>query len=171
MLFEFSVEALDSDCNCFAGTRWTNKAQRLFRRAGFVLVIVNLIAFNCFTVKIWWTRYFWYQDWNGRWTAEAEGNFPQKRSNEPPLWFPTQVWQLYSPPKKTLNCLPPCLEPPTDKKQILVNEQHQGRFQLHNLHVARANIALWQSEVLQMWGVMHKCPGWVAGTTKNRGSN
>ena len=45
---------------------------------------------------------------------------------------------------------PPCLEPPTDKKQILVNEQYQGRFQLHNLHVARANIALWQSEVLQM---------------------
>ena len=42
--------------------------------------------------------------------------------------------------KNTKLSLPPCLEPPTDKKQILVNEQHQGRFQLHNLHVAWTNI-------------------------------
>ena len=46
----------------------------------------------------------------------------------------------FLPSKKTQNWPSPCLEPPTDKKQILLNEQHHRRFQLHKLHVAWANI-------------------------------
>ena len=41
---------------------------------------------------------------------------------------------------KTQDWPSPCLELPTDKKQILLNEQHHRRFQLHKLHVAWAKI-------------------------------
>ena len=65
-----------------------------------------------------------------RGAMSPHSDFQVKFGNFPPL------------KKKIQNRLsPPCLEPPTDKKQILVNEQHQGRFQLHNLHVAWTNIA------------------------------
>ena len=63
-----------------------------------------------------------------RGAMSPHSDFQLKFGNFPPL------------KKNTKLSLPPCLEPPTDKKQILVNEQYQGRFQLHNLHVARANI-------------------------------
>ena len=64
-----------------------------------------------------------------RGAMSPHSDFQVKFGNFPPL------------KKKIQNRLsPPCLEPPTDKKQILVNEQHHSRFQLHNLHVARANI-------------------------------
>ena len=71
----------------------------------------------------------------------------RKFSSKEEQWAPTLISNsslatlLPSKNKNTKLSLPPCLEPPTDKKQILVNEQHQGRFQLYNLHVAWTNIA------------------------------
>ena len=70
----------------------------------------------------------------------------RKFSSKEEQWAPTLISKsslaTFLPSKKKYKIVspPPCLEPPTDKKQILVNEQHHSRFQLHNLHVARANI-------------------------------